>query len=71
MHVAHAMGCEGSVVGVYLGGPEKVRVVLGTVDGVQESARLLLCLFEQRRERRQVLIGLTFLDNDAGDDRDV
>jgi hypothetical protein len=65
------MGCEGIVGGVYLGGPEQVWVVLGTVDGVQEGAWLLLCLFEQRRERRQILVSLTFLDSDAGDDRHV
>src|SRR5215472_17005850 len=71
MYFARAMGCEGIMVGVYLGGPEKVRLVLGTVDGVQESARLLLCLFEHGRERRQVLVSLTFFDSDAGDDRGV
>ena len=44
MHVARAMAREGIIVGVYLGGPEQVRVVPGPVDGVQESARLLFCL---------------------------
>src|SRR6266568_844813 len=62
MHLARAVGCEGSVIGVDLGGPEHVRIVFGAVDGIQQSARLFLCLFEQRRERGDVLIGLTRLD---------
>jgi hypothetical protein len=37
-----------------------VRVVLGAVDGIEESARLLLCLFEQGRERGDIFVGLTF-----------
>jgi hypothetical protein len=42
VHVTRAVGREGIVVGVNLGGPEDVRIVLGAVDGIQESARLLL-----------------------------
>ncbi len=41
------------------------------VDGVEKSAGLLLRLLEQGRERGNVLVGLTFLDSDTGDDRDV
>src|SRR5260370_35938719 len=59
------MGCEGIVVGVYLGGPEYAGIVIGTMDGIEESARLLFCLFEQRRERRHVLVSLTFLNRVA------
>jgi hypothetical protein len=54
MHLAHAVGCEGSIVGIDLGGPEYVRIVLGAVEGVKESAGLLLCLFEQGLERGDV-----------------
>ena len=61
MHFACAVGCEGIVVSVNLGGPEHVRIVFGAVDGIQESARLLLGSFNQGRERGDVLIGLTFL----------
>jgi hypothetical protein len=71
MHRARAVGCECAVVGIDLGGPEHVRIVFGAVDGIQQSARLVLCLLEQRREACDVLAGLTRLDGDAGDDRDV
>jgi len=71
MHFACTVSCEGSVVGVNLGGPEHVRIVFRAVDGVQESARLLFCLFKQGRERGDILIGLALLDGDTGDDRDV
>jgi hypothetical protein len=47
MHFACAVGCEGRVVSVDLGGREHVRIVFGAVQGVEESARLLLCLFQQ------------------------
>src|SRR5260370_3828026 len=59
------MGCEGIVVGVYLGGPEYAGIVIGTMDGIEESARLLFCLFEQRRERRHVLVSLACLNSVA------
>src|SRR5580700_458011 len=71
MHVARAVGCEGSVVSVDLGGPEHVRIVFGAVEGVKEGAGLLLCLFEQGLERGDVLAGPALLDSDAGNDRDV
>jgi hypothetical protein len=71
MHFAGPVGCEGSVGGVDLGGPEHVRIVFGPVEGVEKSARLLLCLVEQGLERGDVLAGPAFLDGDAGDDRDV
>jgi hypothetical protein len=41
------------------------------VDGVEERARLLLCLFEQGRKRGDVGVGLAVPDGDAGDDRDL
>jgi hypothetical protein len=71
MHFARAVGCEGSVVSVNLGGPEHVRIVFGAIDSIEESARLLHCLFEQGHERGDVLVSPAFLDSDAGDDRDV
>ena len=71
MHFARTVGCERSVVGIYLGSPEHPWIVLGAVDGVEESARLLLCLFEQWREGRDVLVSLTFLNGNPGDDGDV
>jgi Lsr2 len=37
MHFARAVGREGVVVGVNLGGPEHVRIVFGAVDGIQEG----------------------------------
>ena len=61
MHFARAVGCEGIIVGVNLGGPEHVRIVFGALDGIEESARLLLCLFKQWRERSDALVGLTYL----------
>jgi len=71
MNVARAMGCEGGLVGVDLGSPEHMRIVLGPVKGVKERAGLFTCLFGQGRERGEVLFGLAFLDSDAGDDRDL
>lgn len=47
MHLARAMGFERGAVRVDLGCPEHVRIVFGAVQGVEESARLLLCLFQQ------------------------
>ena len=46
-----------------------MRIVLGPVKGVKERAGLFACLFEQGRERGEVLFGLALLDSDAGDDR--
>jgi len=57
MYAARAVGCEGIVVSVNLGGPEHVRIAFGAVDGIEESARLLLCLFKQGHERSDVLVG--------------
>ena len=51
MHLARAVGREGIVISVNLSGPEDVRIVFGAVDGIKESAGLLLRLFNQRRER--------------------
>src|SRR5947207_8469141 len=70
MHLARAMGLKCGGVGIDLGGPEHVRIVLGAVDGIKESAGLLPCFFEQGRERGDVFAGPTLLDGDAGDDRD-
>jgi hypothetical protein len=71
MHLARPVGCEGIVVGVHLGGPEHMRIVFGVVEGLEKSARLLLCLFEQGCERGDVLFGPALLDSDTGDDRDM
>lgn len=37
MHVARAVGREGIVISVNLGGPKDVRIVIGAVDGIEET----------------------------------
>jgi len=71
MSFARAMGCGGGIIVVDLGGPEHVRIVLGPVKSVKERAGLLACLFEQGRERGNVLFGLALPDSDTSDDGDL
>jgi hypothetical protein len=68
MHLGRAVGREGGIVSVDLGGPEHLRAVRGPVDGIQERPGLLTCLLEQRFQCGKVLPGLA---GNAGQDRDL
>jgi len=71
MDVSRAMGREGGIVGIDLGGPEHLWVVRGPVNGVQERPGLLPCLLEQRFQGGKLRSGLALLDGNAGQDRDL
>ena len=71
MYLGRAMGREGGIVGVDLGGPEHLWVVRGPVNGVQERPGLLPCLLEQRFQGGKLRSGLALLDGNAGQDRDL
>jgi len=71
MYLGRAMGREGGIIGLDLGGPEHLLVVRGPVNGVQERPGLLACLLEQRCQCGKVLPGLALLKGDAGQDRDL
>jgi hypothetical protein len=71
MRFTAAMGSECGLVRVDLGSPKNQWVILGTVDGVEECARLYFDLFELGREGSNILVGPTFLNGDPGNDCDM
>lgn len=71
MDLGRAMGREGGIVGVDLGGSGHLRVVRGPAGGVQERPGLIPCLLGQRFQGGKVRSGLALSDGDAGQDRDL
>jgi hypothetical protein len=65
------MNIESGVIGIHLGGPEDVRMVNRTVDGIEERPRFLFRLFHQGLEGRKVVVDPLFMNGNPGDDGDV
>ena len=71
MDPGRAVGRDGGIAGVDLGGPEHLRVARGPVNGGQQRPGLLACLLEQGCQGGEAGSGLAFPGGDAGQDRDL